>query len=116
MRKKVMSGKVRIMKDDDIETVNNDKDISSKKVRGSMIRKINMEYLDDTKVVRNTSAKIRETKADREIEQSDNMSVVMMILIIVICFIVGIAIGYVLYNISIDSSNTAYIIRNILKL
>ena len=130
MKRQVKSGKVRV-NIGEVEGVNkvkkaekvisNNDNVSSKKmVKSGKVRIDNKKFAIENEVKSNStgrSAKIRETKADREIEQSDNISVVMMVLIIIICFIVGIALGYVLYNISIASSNAAFVVNKlILKL
>lgn len=127
MKRQVKSGKIRI-NIEDVEDVNKIKKVekvtdkennigSKKMVKSSKIRIDNKNFTSmEEEFVKSkvTSAKIRETKADKEIEQSDNISILMMVVVIIICFIVGIALGYVLYNISISSSNTAFIVNQIL--
>ena len=53
----------------------------------------------------NKVSRIRETKVDKELEKSDNISVVMMVIVIAACFVIGIALGYILYNLALNSSN-----------
>lgn len=45
-----------------------------------------------------------EQELDREVENCDTFSVSIMILILIICFVVGILLGYLLYRLAIDSS------------
>ena len=48
-------------------------------------------------------------KTDIELEkealQEDNISIAMIVLIIGLCFVVGISLGYILYRIAINSSS-----------
>lgn len=44
----------------------------------------------------------QEKELDRQIEIEDNLSILVMALILVGCFIVGISLGYILYNIAIN--------------
>lgn len=127
MKRQVKSGKIRFNMEE-IEGVNKTKKVemaisSNDNVRPKKMVKSGKVRIDNRTLAvkekeyvksRVTSAKIRETKADREIEQSDNISVLMMFVVIIICFIVGIVLGYVLYNISITSSNTAFIVNKII--
>ena len=53
----------------------------------------------------NKVSRIKETKVDKELEKTDNFSVVMMIVVIATCFVVGIVLGYILYNLALNSSN-----------
>lgn len=102
MKKQVKSGKIR-----GIDSVDKDKIVKNVVNKDSNV--------NAKKRVR--SAKIRMTKADKELEQTDNLSIAAMILIIVICFVVGIGLGYILYNLAISNSSTAFVINNgILKL
>ena len=56
-----------------------------------------------------------EQELDREIEQEDNFSIVLMILILVVCFVVGITLGYILYRIAINSSNVMLIVKYLFR-
>ena len=48
-------------------------------------------------------------KTDKELEkealQEENISIAMIVLIILLCFVVGISLGYILYRIAINSSS-----------
>ena len=44
----------------------------------------------------------QERELDRQIEIEDNLSVMVMAFILIGCFIVGIFLGYMLYNIAIN--------------
>lgn len=102
------SSKIRI--DDDTKKIKNDTKVS--KESGGKIKQLKGRKVKNIVrgVKQSRSARIRETKADREIEQSDNFSVAMMFIIIIICFVLGIAIGYILYNIAISSGSAAFIV------
>lgn len=65
-----------------------------------MIKEFDSVSSDSNKVSR-----IKETKVDKELEKTDNFSVVMMIVVIATCFVVGIVLGYILYNLALNSSN-----------
>lgn len=43
----------------------------------------------------------KEKKIDKMVEYEDNMSIVVMIVILMVCFILGISLGYYLYKIAI---------------
>ena len=55
-----------------------------------------------------------EEKLDKVIENEDNFSIGLIVLILVICFAVGILVGYILYQLAIDSSNVLLIGRHFL--
>ena len=50
-------------------------------------------------------SRIRVTKEDKEIEKNDNMFIFLIVFIIVMCFIVGISVGYILYNMAINGAS-----------
>lgn len=54
--------------------------------------------------IRATLLNVEETKLDKEIEKEDNMSIAIVMIILFFCFIVGIALGYLLYKIAITGS------------
>ena len=71
---------------------------------------------DENKKVKNKKIRMsftakQEARMDKEIENSDNLSVGLMIVILVLCFVVGISLGYVLYRIAINSSNAMFIVK-----
>lgn len=45
--------------------------------------------------------KAEEKKLDNDLEKSDNFSVALMLVILISCFVIGIALGYFLYKIAI---------------
>ena len=51
------------------------------------------------KKIKKTNLELEETKLDKEIEASDNLSVTVIFLILVTCFVVGGVLGYMLYRI-----------------
>ena len=58
---------------------------------------------------------MKDTKLDKELETEDNMSFAAIILILVVCFAIGIVVGYLLYRLAIDNSNTLMSIYNYKK-
>lgn len=56
-----------------------------------------------------------DTELEHEAIQEENVSILMLFLIISVCFVVGIALGYLLFRIAIDSSS-AIIINDIIKM
>lgn len=67
-----------------------------------------------TRRIRKLGVSREEKKLDREIEGQDNLSIMVMIIILVLCFIVGIMLGYMLYRIAMNSSNVMFIIAHYL--
>ena len=45
-----------------------------------------------------------ERELDRQVEASDNFSMGLIILLLIVCFVVGIGFGYLLYRLAINSS------------
>ena len=100
---KVKARKIRMM-----ETVN-DEDFDEVKVeQGKSEVKETKSSVSKKKVgprkIRMSFTKAEEQKMDKEIEVSDNMSMGVIVLILVICFVVGIALGYFLYKIAINGA------------
>lgn len=101
--------------------------MSNKKVRGGLLRGKSLNKEEEIKHIgdKNTSGKVRtrklrkisdemrEDSLDRTITREDNFSIGLMIAILVGCFVVGIAVGYILYKLAIDNSNTLLIINNL---
>lgn len=48
--------------------------------------------------------KKEEKELDNYIEKSDNVSIVVIVAILIVCFIVGISLGYILYRIAINGA------------
>ncbi len=57
---------------------------------------------------------VAEKKLDKEIQNEDNLSISLMVLILIGCFVIGIILGYMLYRLAIDSSAIIIIGRNLL--
>jgi len=93
--KKIKSRKIVKPKNFDENVIKEDKIESNVKCFDSSKEKIR------TRKVRMSLTKAEEKKLDNEIERDDNMSIVVMILILVFCFVVGISLGYLLYRIAI---------------
>lgn len=55
-----------------------------------------------------------EVSLDKEAEQEESISIFVIVLILAVCFIVGIALGYLLYKIAIDSS-AVVIVRSLIS-
>lgn len=91
--------------DENFENVSNitKKDDNTKKVtrKRTKPRKIRMSF----------TAK-EEKIMDKQMEVEDNLSVAVMAIILVLCFVVGISLGYILYKIAIDSS-PMFIVRHL---
>lgn len=86
-----------------VERVSNEK---YKRVGSRKIRKSNI--LDDKGIdILNN----KEEQLDKEIAKEDNLSITLMVIILVVCFIVGIFLGYMLYRIAINSSNVMFIVK-----
>lgn len=83
------------IKEDEIKTV---KKIKPKKIKKEVIISDEMEQ-----------------KLDKEIEHEDDLSITVMICILVLCFFVGISLGYMLYRIAINSSNAMMIVKYFLN-
>lgn len=67
------------------------------------------------KRIKASNLNLEEKKMDKEYEKEDNLSVTMMVLILVACFVVGGILGYMLYRIAMNSSNALLIIHHFLK-
>lgn len=52
----------------------------------------------------------REEIIDSELENEENMSIAVILFILLVCFIVGIVLGYLLYHIAINSSNALLVV------
>lgn len=87
--------------------------MSNSKVRNRKIR-VKLEDKDMEKDIDEVQEieEVEEEKLDKELETEDNMSFAVMALILVVCFVVGILVGYLLYRLAIDNSNTLSIINN----
>lgn len=54
------------------------------------------------KKVRMSMSKTEEKRLEKGMQQDDNMSIGLMVLILVVCFVVGITLGYLLYRIALN--------------
>ena len=75
-----------------------------------MNEKKNKKFNINNNVVNKTDSEL-----EREAIQEENISIFMIFLIIGICSLVGISLGYFLFKIAINSSN-AMILRSIIKM
>ena len=50
---------------------------------------------------------------DEKIENEETISIAVVLVILFVCFLVGILLGYLLYHIAINSSNSLLIIQNL---
>ena len=57
----------------------------------------------------------REEIIDSELENEENMSIAVILFILLVCFIVGIVLGYLLYHIAINSSNALLVVRTFFR-
>ena len=53
------------------------------------------------KKIKMSLTKAEEKKIDKEVENSDRMSILVMVIILVVCFVLGISLGYVLYRLAL---------------
>ena len=53
------------------------------------------------KKIKMSLTKAEEKKIDKEVENSDRMSIFVMVVILVVCFVLGISLGYVLYRLAL---------------
>lgn len=67
------------------------------------------------KKIKSSNLYLEEKKLDKEYEKEDNLSVTMMILILVACFVIGGILGYMLYRIAMNSSNALLVIQHFLR-
>ena len=104
--KKVRARKIRKMDMEDTEVLDgakkNKENTGDKEIKetGKSVSKKKV----GTRKIRMSLTKAEEKKMDKEMERSDNMSIGVMVLILVICFVVGITLGYFLYRIAINGA------------
>ena len=53
------------------------------------------------KKIKMSLTKAEEKRIDKEVENSDRMFILVMVVILVICFVLGISLGYVLYRLAL---------------
>ena len=56
----------------------------------------------------------KEKVTDNELENEETMSIVVILFILIVCFVIGIVLGYLLYHIAINSSNALLIVQKFL--
>lgn len=56
----------------------------------------------------------REKVTDNELENEETMSIAVILFILIVCFVIGIVLGYLLYHIAINSSNALLIVQKFL--
>ena len=98
--KKIKSRKLKKSNDVDdvvLEISNEDKKTCVDKKEGN-IKKVR------TKKIRMSLSKTEEQKLDKDMEREDKMSVMVIVMILGLCFIVGISLGYVLYRIALTGA------------
>ena len=103
------------------KNVNNDevvkKTVKNKKIKKVMILDENVSDIKDVKSkhIDSDLTDEQEDRLDMEIEHKDDLSITLMICILVLCFFVGISLGYMLYRIAINSSNVMMLVRYFIK-
>lgn len=79
-------------------------------IKGSKIR----NKVDCNKNVSIKNSMTRK-KSDRELEkeaiEEENISIIAIIIIVVLCFVIGILLGWGLYKVAINNSNIAFVIN-----
>lgn len=99
--KKIRSRKIR-------NGINDKPVLNSKKVESKNTEKVENRNTDlskkkvKTRKVRMSFSKAEEQKLDKAMEREDKVSIAVMVIILSICFIVGICLGYILYRIAIN--------------
>lgn len=78
-----------------------EKAVEKEKIRGKKIKK---KVIDEEEKV-----------TDNSLETEETMSIAVILLILLLCFIVGVVLGYLLYHIAINSSNALLIVQSFLK-
>lgn len=86
---------------------------SAKKIKARKIKKVSdinqesdlLENKENRKIkpkkIRMSFSKYEEKKMDEAIARDDNVSIALIVLILAVCFVVGITLGYILYRIAI---------------
>lgn len=105
--------------------MSNIRKVKSRKLNKNIISKFNnLETNIDDKsgddFVKNKKIKMsftskEEQQIDYQMETDDNVSIALIMIILVFCFIIGISLGYMLYRIAINSS-VMFIVRNFFNL
>ena len=89
--------------------------IKGSKIKGNNFKKEVISKLDNVKIRR---SKVRR-KSDKELEKEaiveENMSILVIVLIVLICFVVGISLGIGLYKLAINSSSAVIINKLLLR-
>ena len=86
----------------------------------SEIKKASEEVLEKEKVkikgkkIKGKVIDEREKVTDNELENEETMSIAVILFILIVCFVVGIVLGYLLYHIAINSSNVLLIVQKFL--
>ena len=92
-----------------INEVDDELVIKDKKIRK---RKVYFDEVEEISVDEpiNEVEEISVDEIDKEIENDDNMSLALIFFIVVMCFIVGIVVGYIIYRLAINTSNVLFIV------
>lgn len=89
----------------------------SKRIKGTKIRINDVKDKNKIEKTKIRSAKIRK-KTEKELEHDaifeENISIFGVVIIVVLCLIVGITLGVLLYRLAMNSSNSAVIINKLL--
>lgn len=110
--KKIKSRKIKKNIDVEIDNDNNQGFIGDEtKTKKDICNAISKDKKIRARKIRMTYTAKEEKELDKAIETEDNLSITIMLVILVICFAIGIALGYVLYSIAINSSNVMMIMR-----
>lgn len=88
--------------------------IKGSKIRGYGIGNNSSDKSDVVKIKRNRVRRKSDKELEKEAVYEDNMSILVIVIIIVLCFIVGISLGICLYRLAINNSNSAIIINKFL--
>lgn len=111
--KKIKARKLKKNNSSDDIDVDINKGVVDDKKQSKSNNRVVKKKVKSRKIKMSFTAK-EERKMDNQIEVENNISVAFMMFILVLCFIVGISLGYILYRIAINNSSAMFIVRNLL--
>ncbi|MBQ8681495.1 MAG: hypothetical protein IJ509_01105 [Bacilli bacterium] len=94
--KKVKPKKIRNVVDNKTESEVKNEKVSVKQKSASTSKKVK------PKKIRMSFSKAEEQKMDKEFEKEENISIMVIVGVLAVCFIVGIVLGYFLYELALN--------------
>lgn len=84
----------------------------SKRIKGSRLRNINeRENISDKKIKDSRIKNKSDKQLEREAIEEENISIMAVVIVVILCFIIGILLGWGLYKLAINNSNIAFVIN-----